>query len=127
MSRSYVRSIRSICTRTNTGATTIACTPLTPMLSMRCSQRERGALLIHKARIGSQFGHGSAGFDPAKDVLLRQVLVFNRDGWLTVNAGTAEMLQGDSRETQSLPGQKLSVIHFMTLSCRPFFMFSRPS
>jgi hypothetical protein len=39
----------------------------------------RGALLIHKARIGSQFGHGSAGFDPAKDVLLRQVLVFNRD------------------------------------------------
>jgi hypothetical protein len=32
---------------------------------------ERGALLIHKTRIGPQFGYGAAGFDPTKDVLLR--------------------------------------------------------
>jgi len=37
-SRSYVRSTRSIWTRIKTGATTTACTPLTPTLSTRCSQ-----------------------------------------------------------------------------------------
>jgi hypothetical protein len=50
---------------------------------------ERGALLIHKTRVGSQFGYGSARFDSAKDVPLRQVLVFNRDGRLAVNSGAA--------------------------------------
>jgi hypothetical protein len=79
---------------------------------------ERGALLIHKAAIGSQFRHGSAGFNPAKDVPFRQVLVFNRDGRLAVDAGTAETLQRGRWEPQALPGQKVSAIRLMVLSCR---------
>jgi hypothetical protein len=38
---------------------------------------ERLSVLIHKARISSEIGHGSAGFDTAENVPLRQVLVLN--------------------------------------------------
>jgi hypothetical protein len=40
---------------------------------------ERGSVLIHKARISSEIGHGPAGFHTAENVALCQMLVFNRD------------------------------------------------
>jgi hypothetical protein len=40
---------------------------------------ERGSVLMHKARISSEIGHGPAGFHTAKNVALCQVLMFNRD------------------------------------------------
>ena len=58
---------------------------------------ERGSVLIHKARISSEIGHGAAGFDTAKDVALCQVLVLNRDRGLAVVSCPSQLLQCERR------------------------------
>jgi hypothetical protein len=40
---------------------------------------QRGSVLIYKARISSEIGHGAAGLDTAENVTLCQMLVLNRD------------------------------------------------
>jgi hypothetical protein len=74
------------------------------------------APLVRKARISTQISHGSARFNPTKDVPFRGVLVLYRDRGLAVNAGTAKGAQNDSWESQPLPSQQLATIKVMVLS-----------
>jgi hypothetical protein len=65
---------------------------------------EGGSVLIYKTRISSEIRHSAAGLDTAENVTLCQVLVLNRDRGLAVDSRSSQVLQGERRQAQPLPG-----------------------
>jgi hypothetical protein len=70
---------------------------------------QRTSVLGYKARIGAQICDCAARFNPPQNIHPGEVLVFNRNCWLTINASAAQVLQSDGWQSQTLPGQDFPV------------------